>query len=98
MLSSMRAVLLSIALILSVGCGNRGTTTVETTAEEVVNVDSLLDVMAVRYDRLCAERKMAYSERNPERRRELLECNDAACKALDDSLRWVREYRERGRE
>ena len=67
----------------------------ETVAQERVNVDSLLVVMAERYDVLCAERKVAYREHDPERRRGLLECNDAACKALEDSLRWVMEYRDR---
>ena len=50
--------------------------------------------MDVRYNQLCAERKAAYSEHDPELRRELLERNDAACKALDDSLRWVMNYRK----
>ena len=67
----------------------------ETVAQERVNVDSLLVVMAERYDVLCAERKVAYREHDPERRRELLECNDAACKALEDSLKWVMSIRDR---
>lgn len=95
MLSRMRRALSLIALVFVVGCGGRGANRVEIAAEEVVNVDSLLVVMAERYDELCAERKVAYRERDPERRRELLERNDAACKALEDSLRWVMEHRDR---
>lgn len=91
MLSSMPKTLLIASLILSVGCAGNGapTTTEETVVEEIINVDSLLEVMDAHYNQLCAERKVAYSERDPELRRELLERNDAACKALDDSLRWV---------
>ena len=90
MLSRLRARLL-IALLFVVGCGGSGVTTAaeEVVEESVLNADSLLVVMDVRYNQLCAERKVAYSERNPELRRELLERNDAASKALDDSLRWV---------
>lgn len=95
MSSSMRVSLLLVALILAVGCGGRGATTAEIVAEEVVDVDSLLDVMAERYDALCEERKVAYSERDPELRQQLLERNDAQCRALDDSLKWAMSLRER---
>ena len=88
------------SFLLFVGCAGNGapTATEEIVVEEVINVDSLLAVMDVRYNQLCAERKAAYSERDPEVRRELLERNDAACKALDDSLCRVMVYRERDRE
>ena len=91
MLSSMPKTLIVALLLLFVGCAGNGapTATEETVVEEIINVDSLLEVMDARYNQLCAERKVAYSERDPELRRELLERNDAACKALDDSLRWV---------
>ncbi len=91
MLSRLRARLLIASLLFALGCTGSGTPIAaeEVVEESVLNVDSLLVVMDVRYNQLCAERKAAYSERNPELRRELLERNDAASKALDDSLRWV---------
>ncbi len=89
MLSSMRRALLITTLLLVVGCDGRTTTTTAVAHEEVINVDSLLEVMDARYNQLCAERKVAYSERDPELRREFLERNDAACRALDDSLKWA---------
>ena len=97
MLSSMRRTLVLTSLLLFVGCAGNGapTTTEEIVVEEVINVDSLLAVMDARYNQLCAERKAAYRERDPELRRELLERNDAECKALDDSLRRVISIRER---
>ena len=61
--------------------------------EVVVNYDSLLRVMDVRYNALCAERKVAFEERDAERRRELIEANDRACHEFDDSLqRFIKEY------
>lgn len=90
--SVLRALLLTASLLVA-GCGGSGVATDNVVAEERVNVDSLLGVMEVRYNQLCAERKAAYSERNPEIRRELLERNDARCRALDDSLRWVMSLR-----
>ena len=99
MLSSMPRALLISSLIFVAGCGGRGATATtnmeEVVVEEAVNTDSLLNVMEVRYNQLCAERKVAYSERDHELRRELLERNDAACKALDDSLRWVIDFKRR---
>ena len=92
MLSSMPRALLIASLILAVGCGGRGAATTATevvVAPEIEYVDSLLNVMDARYNQLCDERKAAYSEPNPELRKVLLERNDAACKALEDSLRWV---------
>lgn len=96
MLSSMLKTLLIASLILFVGCAGNGVPTPaeEVVAEEVINVDSLLEVMDARYNQLCAERKAAYSERDAELRQELLERNDAACKALDDSLCWVVNYKK----
>ena len=93
----MRRTLVLTSLLLFVGCAGNGapTTTEEIVVEEVINVDSLLAVMDARYNQLCAERKAAYRERDPELRRELLERNDAECKALDDSLRRVISIRER---
>lgn len=85
----MRRALLITTLLLVVGCDGRTTTTTAVTHEEVIDVDSLLEVMDARYNQLCAERKVAYSERDPELRREFLERNDAACRALDDSLKWA---------
>lgn len=97
MLSRLRARLLIASLLFALGCTGSGTPIAaeEVVGESVLNVDSLLVVMDVRYNQLCAERKAAYSERNPELRRELLERNDAACKALDDSLRRVISIRDR---
>ena len=94
MLSSMRGVVVSMGLLLAVGCGGGGAAPSEVVTEEVINVDSLLEKMAERYDDLCARRKMAYMEQDLELRRELLERNDAECKALRDSLDWVLSYRE----
>ena len=98
MSSSMLRTLVIASFLLFVGCAGNGapTATEEIVVEEVINVDSLLAVMDVRYNQLCAERKAAYSERDPEVRRELLERNDAACKALDDSLRRLISIRDRG--
>ena len=45
------------------------------------------------YDALCEERKEGYGGRDAELRRQLLERNDARCRALDDSLRWVLSLR-----
>ena len=90
--SVLRALLLTASLFV-VGCGSGVATTESVVVEESVNVDSLLDVMAVRYDALCEERKEAYGERDAELRRQLLERNDARCRALDDSLRWVLSLR-----
>lgn len=87
--------LLIPSLLLSLACGSSAATA-EVAEEEIVNVDSLLDVMAERYDRLCAERKIAYSEGDLEVRRQLLEQNDRECRALQDSLGWVMSYREQG--
>ena len=94
MLSSMLRTLIITSLLLFVGCAGNGapTATEEIVVEEVINVDSLLAVIDVRYNQLCDQRKAAYSEHDAELRRELLERNDAACKALDDSLRWVMNY------
>lgn len=94
MLSSMLRTLIITSLPLFVGCAGNGapTATEEIVVEEVINVDSLLAVIDVRYNQLCDQRKAAYSEHDAELRRELLERNDAACKALDDSLRWVMNY------
>ena len=72
MSSSMRRALLITTLLLVVGCGGRTTTTTAVAHEEIVNVDSLLTVMAVRYDALCEDRKVAYSERDPELRQAIL--------------------------
>ena len=94
MSSSMRRALLITTLLSVVGCGGRMTTTTAVAHEEIVNVDSLLEVMDARYNQLCAERKVAYSERDPELRREFLERNDAACKDLDDSLKWAMSLKE----
>lgn len=96
MLSSMLRTLIITSLLLFVGCAGNGapTATEEIVVEEVINVDSLLAVIDVRYNQLCDQRKAAYSEHDAELRRELLERNDAACKALDDSLRWVMNYRK----
>ena len=97
MSSSMRRTMVITSLLLFVGCAGNGapTTTEEIVVEEVINVDSLLDVIDVRYNQLCDQRKAAYSEHDAELRRELLERNDAACKALDDSLRRVISIRDR---
>lgn len=86
------------SFLLFVGCAGNGAPTAskEIVVEEVINVDSLLEVMDARYNQLCAERKVAYSERDPELRREFLEHNDAACRALDDSLRRLISIRDRG--
>lgn len=87
--------LLIPSLLLTLACGSSVTTT-ESIEEETVNVDSLLGVMAERYDRLCAERKIAYSEGDPRVRQQLLEQNDRECRALQDSLEWVMSYRDKG--
>lgn len=97
MLSSMRGVLVSIALLLAAGCGGGGATTTEAAAEKSLNIDSLLEAMAERYDDLCARRKVAYNEQDPVLRRELLERNDAECRALRDSLEVVLLYREQSK-
>lgn len=89
--------LLILSLLLTLGCSSSATPT-ETTEEVKVNVDSLLGVMAERYDRLCAERKIAYSEGDPRVRQQLLEQNDRECRALQDSLEWVMSYRDKGGE
>ena len=97
MSSSMLRTLVIASFLLFVGCAGNGapTATEEIVVEEVINIDSLLAVMDVCYNQLCAERKAAYSECDPEVRRELLERNDAACKALDDSLRRLISIRDR---
>lgn len=97
MLSSMPKTLIVASFILAVGCGSATPTanTEELVEERIINADSLLEAMDVRYNQLCAERKAAYRERDPELRRELLERNDAECKALDDSLRWVIDFKRR---
>ncbi len=57
--------------------------------EVVVNRDSLLRVMDVRYNTLCAERKAAFEECDAQRRAELIEANDRACAEFQDSLEWL---------
>ena len=96
MLSSMPKTLIVASFILAVGCGSAtpAANTKELVEERIINADSLLEAMDVRYNQLCAERKAAYSERDAELRQELLERNDAACKALDDSLCWVVNYKK----
>ena len=57
--------------------------------ELVVDYDSLLGVMDVRYNALCEERREALEERDAEHRRALLEANDRACMEFRDSLEWL---------
>ena len=75
----MRKLLLAILFaLIEVGCGSVG---VERVAmEETINVDSMIKVMAARYDCLCMERKAAFAQHDMEVRRELLEQNDRACR------------------
>lgn len=108
MLSSVYRRFLLVASLLAVGCGGSGNTSTAGTMTTIAEItpsadvvaeggsetDMLLEAMAQRYDELCAERKAAYSERDPELRRELLERNDVACRALDDSLKWVMSLKE----
>lgn len=87
----MRRALLFVAFVFAAGCGGNS---VSSSVEQSINVDSMIRVMAVRYDALCYERKSAFAERDPEVRRELLEQNDIACRALQDSLQWILSLRE----
>lgn len=84
-----------VALALLASCG--GTAERKTTAESVaveceevvINYDSMLRVMEVRYDALCDQRREAFDERDAVRRAELLEANDKACTEFQDSLEWL---------
>lgn len=82
-----------IALVALTSCGGAAqseTSEAEQRVEEVVvNRDSLLRVMDVRYNTLCAERKAAFEERDAQRRAELIEANDRACAEFQDSLERV---------
>lgn len=86
-----------IALAALTSCGGAAqgeTSEAEQRVEEVVvNRDSLLRVMDVRYNTLCAERKVAFEERDAERRLELIEANDRACAEFRDSLERVLQMR-----
>lgn len=88
----MRKTLLFCALILAVGCGGKGS---QKSAEQQINVDSMIRVLAVRYDAVCQERKAAFAERDPEVRKQLLDRNDRASLALQDSLKWLMSLREK---
>ena len=55
--------------------------------QRVINRDSMLAALAIHYEVLCEERKAAYAERDVLRRDELLDVNDKACAAFEDSLR-----------
>lgn len=88
----MRKTLLFCALILAVGCGGKGS---PESAEQQINVDSMIRVLAVRYDAVCQERKAAFAERDPEVRKQLLDRNDRASLALQDSLKWLMSLREK---
>lgn len=84
-----------ITLVVLASCG--GTTERKPTAESVaveceevvINYDSMLRVMEVRYDALCDQRREAFDERDAVRRAELLEANDKACTEFQDSLEWL---------
>ena len=84
-----------IALAVLASCGGAAQSEtreveVEQRVEEVVvNRDSLIRVMDVRYNTLCAERKAAFEERDAQRRAELIEANDRACAEFQDSLEQV---------
>lgn len=73
-------------------CGGTAERTAESEAVEpkseevVIDYDSLLRGMEVRYNELCEERKAAFEECDAERRRELIEANDRACEEFNDSL------------
>ena len=54
--------------------------------ECVVDRDSLLKVMEERYNRLCEERRIAFAERDTERRRALIEASDSACSEFAQEL------------
>ena len=85
--------LIALAALTSCGGAAQGEASeadIEQRVEEVVvNYDSLLRVMDVRYNALCAERKVAFEERDAERRLELIEANDRACAEFQDSLEQV---------
>lgn len=49
-------------------------------------IDSTLQAMDARYNRLCAERNEAFAVQDSSRRAELLRLNDAQCQAFSDSL------------
>ena len=55
--------------------------------QRAINRDSMLAALAIHYEVLCEERKAAYAERDAQRRDELLDVNDKACVAFEDSLR-----------
>lgn len=86
-------VLLHFVVLISCGGTAESKSTAEgVTAESeeaVVNIDSMLGVMDVRYNALCEERRVALNERDAERRKALLEANDRACMEFQDSLEWL---------
>ena len=88
----MRKIILFCALILAVGCGGKGS---QKSAEQKINVDSMIKVLAVRYDAVCKERKAAFEERDPELRKQLLDRNDRASLSVQDSLKWLMSLREK---
>jgi hypothetical protein len=62
--------------------------------EVIVDYDSLLRVMDVRYNALCDERRVALGELDMERRKALIEANDRACMEFQDSLEWLLQMQQ----
>jgi hypothetical protein len=90
----MQRIIITAALLFT-ACGNTTEESSTPVCDEVsVNVDSLLDIMAMRYDTLCYERKAALAERDSTTREELLRVNDAACRDFEDSLQVLLSLRE----
>ena len=62
---------------------------------ERVDYDSLYKAMDERYNQLCAERVVAFTERDSARRAYLIEANDRACRVFSDSLQRIMAMQDR---
>ena len=95
MVAVLRYTAVLLLLTLAIGCGVGGSSVADYEAEGkqhndiVPNRDSLLQMLALRYDVLCEERRRAYGEQDSLRRAELLRLSDERCKAFADSLEYV---------
>lgn len=106
----MRLGALLALLWLVVACGgNRPSATESSSSNEVdtavsddsvaramalVQYDSAIAAMQVRYDRLCLERREAYAITDSAMRSQQLERNDVVCRELSDSLQRIIARRE----
>ena len=85
--------LLAIAMVTMMSCSGAPHDATPSATEPRVDVDSMLDAIALRYESLREARKAAYAESEQALREELLRENDSLCVALDELLHHAIELR-----